>query len=367
MSVPPGSAAAERWARTQELFHAALEQPPTTRTEFLATAAGADEALRAEVESLLASDQAAPRFLDARLVALPGELLSLADAAESAPLPPFLNVGERVGAYRVARELGRGGMGVVYLAERDADDAPLALKVLVRRLATRSVIERFRREVRVAARLRHRNVLPVLDSGGDEDLLWFTMPFVAGGSLRERLTREGPLPVADAVRVTCDVARALHHAHERGIVHRDVKPENVLLAPDGTAFLVDFGISRRFHASAVDFEADEEPLTHAGMRLGTPAYMSPEQACGDRVDQRSDLYSLACMLHELLTGQVPFQGRSPRELFARRLETAPPSVRAARPDVPQGVDDALRTALHRDPLARYWSAARFASALDGAA
>jgi serine/threonine-protein kinase len=238
--------------------------------------------------------------------------------------------------------------------------------VLVRRLATPSVVERFRREVRVAARLRHANILPVLDSGGDEDLLWFTMPFVAAGSLRERLAHDGPLPVADAIRVTCDVARALQHAHERGIVHRDVKPENVLLTPEGAAFLVDFGISRRFRASEVDFEAEEEPLTNAGMRLGTPAYMSPEQACGDRVDQRSDVYSLACMLHELLTGQVPFQGRSPRELFARRLETAAPSVRAVRPDIPQAVDEALRSALHRDPLARFWSAARFAGALEAA-
>jgi serine/threonine-protein kinase len=257
-------------------------------------------------------------------------------------------------------------MGVVYLAEPDGGGDALALKVLVRRLAARSVVERFRREVRVAARLRHPNVLPVLDSGGDDDLLWFTMPYVAGGSLRERLSREGPLPIADALRLTCDVARALQHAHDRGIVHRDVKPENVLLTPEGGGLLADFGISRRVHSWAVDFEAEEEPLTQAGMRLGTPAYMSPEQACGDRVDQRSDVYSLGCVLHELLVGRAPFEGGSARELFARQLEGAAPSVRAARPEVPAAVDEALRSALHRDPLARYWSAAGFARALEAA-
>ena len=350
------------WLRVQAIFHAALELPIAERGAYVAAAAGADAALRAEVQTLLAADEAVPAFLDAPLVALPPHLRSIADGASPAALPPF-GAGDRIGPCRLLRELSRGAIAVVYLAEADGTAEPVALKALVRRLAPRLASERFRREVRVARRLVHPSVLPVLDWGESAELLWYTMPFVAGGSLRDRLRREGSLPVADAIRIACDVAGALHHAHERAIVHRDVKPENVLLTPAGPALLADFGISRRFRNSGeVDLDA-EEPLTMAGARLGTPAYMSPEQSCGDHVDDRSDVYSLGCVLFEMLAGRLPFVGETALELFGRRLTTPAPSVRAERPDVPEAVDRAIRSALHRDPLARYPSAARFARAL----
>ena len=194
-------------------------------------------------------------------------------------------------AYEIERELGRGGMATVYLARDLRHGRPVALKLLRPELAVALGSERFQREIHLAAGLQHPNILTVLDSGGSGALLWFTMPFVQGESLRSQLDRERQLPVDEAVRIACEVADALGCAHSQGIVHRDIKPGNILLS-DGHALVTDFGIAQ----SVDDKTADR--LTESGMIVGTPAYMSPEQASGERnLDSRTDIYALGCVLY----------------------------------------------------------------------
>jgi serine/threonine-protein kinase len=285
-----------------------------------------------------------------------------------AHLLPGLSVLERIvesfgERYRVERELGRGGMATVYLAQDPRHARPVALKVLRPELALAVGAERFQREIRLAARLQHPNILPVFDSGeievGGVPLLFYAMPFVEGESLRARLDREGALPAADAFRIAREVAEALDHAHRHGIIHRDVKPENILLS-DGHALLADFGIARAI-ADAGD------RLTATGLSLGTPAYMSPEQATADpRVDARSDIYSLGCVVHEMLAGEPPFTGPSAQAVIAKRFGSAPPRIRTVRPQLPEAIDGVLARALALAPAERFPTASAMAAALDQA-
>jgi formylglycine-generating enzyme required for sulfatase activity/dienelactone hydrolase len=260
--------------------------------------------------------------------------------------------------YRLERELGRGGMATVYLAHDLKHDRPVALKVLHPELAAVLGSERFQREIRFAARLQHPHILSVYDSGESGSRLWFTMPYVEGGSLRDRLRRSGALPLNDAVRVAREAAEALGYAHEHGVVHRDVKPENILLTPDWNTLVADFGIAR-----AVGAEAGEQ-LTATGISLGTPAYMSPEQAAGaSDVDGRSDLYSLGCVLYEMLTGEPPFTGDTPQSVIAKRFIGPPPSLATLRGQVPPAVAAAVTRALGREPRDRFATAGELAAAL----
>src|SRR2546429_3763323 len=203
--------------------------------------------------------------------------------------------------YAIERELGHGGMAIVYLARDVKHDRPVALKVLRPELAASVGAERFLREIQVRAHLTHPNILPLLDSGRADDLLYYVTPYVEGESLRSRLDRERQLPVAEAVRLAASVAGALDYAHRHQIVHRDIKPENILLE-DGQAVVADFGIARALHA------AENAKLTETGVAVGTVAYMSPEQATGEEFDGRSDIYSLGCVLYEMLAGEPPFTG-----------------------------------------------------------
>jgi serine/threonine-protein kinase len=263
--------------------------------------------------------------------------------------------------YAIERELGRGGMGVVYLARDLRHDRPVALKILLPELAARSGSERFQREINFAARLQHPHILTVLDSGtaGERDAgvgqLWFTMPFVEGESLRDRLRREGRLPLKDALRITTEAARALDYAHQHGVIHRDVKPENILLTRDGTTLVADFGIARAV--------GTDDGLTGPRVPIGTPAYMSPEQTDDEEVDARADLYSLALVLYEMLAGEPPFVGRSVHAIVAKRLAEPTPSVRAVRETVPAGVDVAIQKAMAPEPANRFATVAEFAEAL----
>ncbi|HEU4698555.1 MAG TPA: protein kinase, partial [Gemmatimonadales bacterium] len=241
-------------------------------------------------------------------------------------------------------------------------DRPVALKVLRPELAHALGPERFQREIRLAARLQHPHVLGVLDSGAVDGQLWFTMPYVEGESLRARLTRERQLAVRDALRIVQEAAHGLQYAHEHGIVHRDVKPDNILLTADGSTLVADFGIARAF-AGASEPETGET-LTRTGVSVGTPAYMSPEQASGDRaVDARSDVYSLGAVLYELLAGEPPFTGATPQAIVAKRFSQPVPSVRTVRPNVPEAVDRALQRALALVPGDRFATMTAFADAL----
>jgi serine/threonine-protein kinase len=261
--------------------------------------------------------------------------------------------------YAIERELGRGGMATVYLARELKHERHVALKLLHPELAATIGPSRFLQEIRVTSRLQHPHILPVFDSGESSGQLWYTMPFVEGESLRQRLVREKQLPVDSALRIIRDVAGALGHAHRQGIVHRDIKPENILLEGEH-AVVADFGI-----AQAID-AAGGERLTETGLSLGTPTYMSPEQAAGQReVDGRSDTYSLACVLYEMLAGEPPFTGLTPRAVLARHSIDPVPPLRTVRPGAPPAVERAITKALAKVPADRYSSITQFATALPG--
>jgi eukaryotic-like serine/threonine-protein kinase len=259
--------------------------------------------------------------------------------------------------YRVERELGQGGMATVYLAHDLRHDRKVAIKVLRPDLAAAVGPERFLREIKLAASLTHPHILPVYDSGRAGDLLFYVMPNMEGRSLRERLQRERQLPLSEALAVTREVASALDYAHRHQVVHRDIKPENILLH-EGSAMVADFGIGKAMSANG--------SLTQTGMVVGTPTYMSPEQASGEPgVDGRTDLYSLGCVLFEMLTGEPPFTGATAQAVIAKRFIAPIPRVRVTR-DVPETVDDAITRVLARTPVDRFPTAAQFVEALRGA-
>jgi serine/threonine-protein kinase len=263
--------------------------------------------------------------------------------------------------YAILRELGRGGMATVYLADDRRHGRQVAIKLLNPELGAVLGPDRFTREIRIAAALSHPHILPLYDSGEAGGRLYYVMPYVRGGSLRERLASERPLNAEEAVALVRQVAAALDHAHTHGLVHRDIKPENILLH-EGEAMVADFGIAL---AAAT---APHERLTQTGLMVGTPEYMSPEQAAGERtLDARSDVYSLGCVLYELLTGEPPHRATTPRGVIARRFSETPPHPRRVRPALPTALDEAVARALALDPADRFESAVAFADALAGRA
>ncbi|HEV8365980.1 MAG TPA: serine/threonine-protein kinase [Gemmatimonadaceae bacterium] len=263
--------------------------------------------------------------------------------------------------YTIERELGQGGMAWVYLAQDLKHRRPVAIKVLRPELGEAIGADRFVREIETAAKLTHPHILPLHDSGEAAGLLYYVMPFIEGESLRDRLQREIQLPLDEALKITCEVADALAYAHSCGVVHRDVKPENILLK-SGHAFVADFGIARAISVAGGD------RLTYTGLSVGTPAYMSPEQVEGAaHIDGRSDLYSLASVLYESLAGETPFHGPNAQAIFVRRMTNPVPSVRAARPQVPEHVEHAIARALAPTPADRFTTTSQFADALSGAA
>src|SRR5688572_25562043 len=248
-------------------------------------------------------------------------------------------------------------MATVYLAHDAKHDRRVAVKVLRPELAAAIGAERFLSEIRTTAGLQHPHILPLFDSGAAEGLLYYVMPFVEGETLRERLEREQQLPVADALRIATEIADALHYAHGLGVIHRDIKPENVLLR-GGHAFVTDFGI-----ALAVQ-TAGGHRITQTGLSLGTPHYMAPEQAVGERaVTLRADVYALGAITYEMLAGEPPFSGPTAQAVLARAMTDEPRSLMLLRPSVPAHVDVAVRTALAKVPADRFSSAAGFANAL----
>jgi serine/threonine protein kinase/tetratricopeptide (TPR) repeat protein len=261
------------------------------------------------------------------------------------------------GKYAIEREVGRGGMATVYLARDIRHHRSVALKVLHPHLAATLGPERFLREIQIAARLQHPHIVPLYDSGRADDMLFYVMPYIEGESLRQLLQREGRLALADALHITRTVAGALEYAHRQQVVHRDIKPENVMLQ-DGQPLVTDFGI-----AKAVD-AAVASTLTQTGTSIGTPSYMSPEQAGGEaEIDGRSDIYSLGAMLYEMLTGGLPFTGTTMQAVFARLFTEPVPSLRDQRQEVPDWLEEAVHRALAKTPAARFDTATQFAQAL----
>jgi serine/threonine protein kinase/Flp pilus assembly protein TadD len=259
--------------------------------------------------------------------------------------------------YEIERELGRGGMATVYLAKDRKHDRAVALKVLHPELSSSLGPDRFLREIKVAARLNHPHILPLHDSGEASGFLYYVMPYVEGESLRSRLNRDGKLPLDEALYLARGIAGALDYAHRHQVVHRDIKPENIMLH-EGEAMVMDFGIAKAVSVAAGD------TLTQTGMMVGTPAYVSPEQAAGEAViDGRSDQYSLACMLYEILSGKKAFMGATAQQTLSRRFTDPVPSIRKVEPTVPDEIEEALTKAMSKEPRERYSTSGEFAKAL----
>ena len=261
--------------------------------------------------------------------------------------------------YLIERELGQGGMATVLLAQDLRHDRRVAVKVLKPELAAVIGAERFLQEIKVTAHLQHPHILPLFDSGEADGFLFYVMPFIEGESLRDRLSREKQMPVEEAVEITRAVASALDYAHRHKLIHRDIKPENILLH-DGQPVVADFGITLAVSV------AGGHRITQTGLSLGTPQYMSPEQATADReLDGRTDIYSLGCVLYEMLAGDPPHTGTTVQAVIAKVLTDVPRSVRLSRPSVPAHVEAAVHQALEKLPADRFATATQFAEALEG--
>ena len=345
------------WAELQPFLDELLDTPTEERAARLAGLTRGNPTLQRQLEQLLAESERDMPLLDQAIAHCFDGLVKDGSAT---PLPEVL-----AGRYRVGRELGRGGMASVYLARDEKHGRDVAIKVIRQDLSASLGHERFLREIEIAARLRHPNIVPLYDSGEASGSLFFVMPYEEGQSLREQLRHTGALPIADALGVLRDVARALAHAHEHGVVHRDIKPDNVMLS-GGAAVVTDFGIAKAVSVALTD--APDGTLTQAGTVIGTPAYMAPEQATGDSgVDHRADIYSFGCLGYELFAGRPPFQEQTSHLLIAAHIASVPRPVGELRPDVPTAVGDLLARCLAKAPADRPQSARDLLPILDGGA
>lgn len=344
----------ERWRVIDAILRASLSCEPAQRDIFVAHACGDDEEIKREVVSLLAAHDRVGDFMNR----------PAAEQFGAASAPPTLTsrlATALAGHYQLEREIGRGGMATVHLALDLRHHRRVAIKVLREELAAAIGAERFLEEIRVTASLQHPHILPLFDSGSAHGLLWYVMPFVEGETLRARIARERRLSVDNALQLVREMADALDYAHRHGIVHRDVKPENVLLQ-DGHALIADFGI-----ALALE-NAGGSRLTRTGITLGTPTYMAPEQAAGDRpIDARTDVYALGAVMHEMLAGESVIATASRLQMGRSVIYEPAVALASRRADVPPSIDDAIRRALARDPDDRFPSAGAFATAVSAPA
>ena len=358
----------QRWSEVKAVLVGALERAPEDRAAYLDRVCAGSVALRREVESLLAAESAGG-FLSRSAIEEVGTTgaRAVAGVAGATDLIPRLAVA--LGArYSIERELGGGGMSHVFVGTERALSRRVVIKLLTPETAADLSLDRFHREIAFAAKLQHANIVPLLSAGEADGLPYYTMPYVEGASLRERL-RHGPMDVREVVGVLRDVARALAHAHAHGVVHRDVKPDNILLA-GGAAVVTDFGIAKALSAARTapglpgEAHADAA-ITRVGTTLGTPAYMAPEQGAGDvGLDDRADVYALGCTAYELLSGHPPFHGRPTHQLLAAHLAERPVRLSDLRPQVPAALVAIVMRCLEKDPMARP-SASELGRALDG--
>jgi tetratricopeptide (TPR) repeat protein len=351
-----GGSSAERFRRADAVFDAALDLAGDDRQAFVERACAGDPELRADVERLLRSHHRSDGFLSTPAAHVAGPLMANAPPAGDGGLT---TLPDHIGPYRIEREIGRGGMGVVYLAERDDPNfrQRVALKV-VRDGAPdgRAHVARFLAERRLLASLEHRHIARLFDGGVTADgLPYYTMAFCEGGSLAERLRAEGALPVRDALRIARELATALGAAHARGIVHRDVKPANVLFDAQGSVRLSDFGVAKLVG----------DDITRSGAVLGTVAYLAPEQVRGEAIDHRTDLWALGVTLYEMLGGRRPFGGPSYAAVMHAIVALEPDPLRQHVPGIPSAVDALVMRLLEKDPASRPASAEEVVQAIDG--
>lgn len=337
----------EQWVRAKELCLGALALAPHERAGYLEVACNEDRLLLEEVRSLLSFESRAQESL----TELPTELVAAALCGDRSL------VGSRLGIYLVHSLLGRGGMGEVYLAEDTDLGRKVALKVLPKEFTNdEQRLQRFRQEARTASGLKHRNIITIYAVGQEEDIYFIATEYVPGSTLRQRLTDSGRLEAREALDVAMQIASALEAAHRAGIVHRDVKPENIIFEPDGTAKLLDFGIAKLTENLTAQATGTELPKTEQGIILGTPAYMSPEQARHQPLDGRSDLFSLGVVFYEMITGKVPFAGDTPYDQQAAVLAAEPSPVGQYLDKVPPELQWVINKALTKEPGQRYQTA-----------
>src|SRR5213083_2857050 len=339
----------ERWQQVNDLFQLAAERAPEERTTFLQTACQGDEGLRREVESLLASYERAENFIESPAFEVAPELLTNESAGAL--------VGELIGHYRIESLIGIGGMGEVYLARDERLGRKVALKLLPERLtADETQLSRFKAEARAASALNHPNILTVYEISVEGNRHFIATEFIEGITLRASLAR-ARMNLHDALDIAVQVASALAAAHESGVVHRDIKPENIMLRPDGYAKVLDFGIAKltEQHPGSDSHEIGTTAVlqTAPGLVLGTARYMSPEQARGQTLDARSDIWSLGVVVYEMVGGSNPFPGETPSDCIASILKSEPPPLSAVLPDVPVKLQSILQKALRKDREERY--------------
>ncbi len=348
--------AAPRWQLLEPLVDAALDCAPAERDAFVLRVTETDPVLRIDLNALLRDAQ--------RLTELP-----LLDGSASGVFSSLLresadDVVRAVAAalanrYAFVRPIGAGGTATVYLANALPSGRPVAIKVLRPDLSRTVGAERFAREVRLVATLEHPHIVGALDSGEADGHFWFAMPFIDGESLRQRMTREGALPLDASLSIVRQVAEALAYAHGRGVMHRDIKPDNILLA-NGRAFVADFGIARAIESSG-------PALTNTGMSVGTPAYMAPEQAAGERnLDERVDVYALGSVLYEMLAGTPAFTGVSRMAIAVRARNNDPRPIHRVRVAVTPALDAVILKAMSRTPADRYATMSAFRDAIAAA-
>jgi serine/threonine protein kinase len=339
----------ERWRKVEDILQAALERPAAERPAFLNKICGGDEELKREVESLLAFEDRAEAFIETCVMQEVGDLVV---EEKSTPL-----VGRTFGHYRVIALIGAGGMGEVYLAEDTRLGRNIALKVLTRGFTQdRQQLQRFEQEARAASALSHPNIMAIHDIGQADNTHYIVSELIDGETLRQRLSR-GPMPVGESLDIVSQVAGALHSAHEAGIVHRDVKPENIMMRRDGFVKVLDFGLAKLQENTA----GQPGLSTETGLVFGTPRYMSPEQARGQKVDGRSDIFSLGIVLYETLSGSYPFPGDTSADVIASLLQKDPVPISQFLADTPEALESITSRALEKKPEDRYQTVQEFLS------
>ena len=365
----PRPISTNEWRQLESLVDTLLDTPPERRAALFAEVSGGDPTRRAELERLVAECERAHPLLDQPAAERFSALVDDHAVRASEVLAD---------RYRITREIGRGGMATVYLARDIRHSRDVAIKVVRAELTPALGGGRFLREIEIVAALRHPHIVPLYDSGETDGILYYVMPYEVGHSLRERLARDGPLPIDEAVSILRDVCDALAHAHRHGIIHRDIKPDNVLLS-GRHAMVTDFGVAKAIAAghddnrpergSARDLSealaAPEYPLTTAGVSLGTPAYMAPEQIAADpRMDHRADVYALGALAYEILAGRPPFQSDEPQLVLAAHLTESPEPLTTYRPDVPAPLAELVMKCLEKRPAERWQSADELLSRLE---
>jgi serine/threonine protein kinase len=334
------AATPERWRHIEDIFHHALDLPRTERSAYLAGSCGGDATLRREVESLLEAVGENSTLIEDSLSSPPRDLYGSGSLA----------AGDRVSHYRIIALIGSGGMGRVYLAEDTRVGRRVALKILAPGALQPAHLRRFEQEARAASALNHPNILTIYDVGEDGARRFIISEYVEGKTLRA-LMDEGPLDAARALSIGAQIAAGLEAAHSLGIAHRDIKPENVIVRPDGLVKLVDFGIARLNETSSLECGTGGTATTRAGMVVGAARYMSPEQARGLPVDERTDVFSAGVVFYEMLAGRTPFECETESDLMAAVLKTAPPPLES--PQIPAALIRLVIKAVAKNPMDRY--------------